>query len=125
MRIAHGGLCPVCHREARSFGWFNINYSVSNPRRFESLRWLCSRPCQDILHGRKGVIDHSENEKAAMLAGGDAGGAFLDGIGKTDLAQLTVEEWEAFLTRVIGGYCDTLRQIAQPASAETDEGIPF
>jgi Family of unknown function (DUF6511) len=71
------------------------------------------------------VIDHTANEKSALLAGGDAGGAFLDEIGKTDLAQLTVEEWEAFLTRVIGVYCDTLRQTAQPVSTETDEGIPF
>ena len=125
MRIAHGGLCPVCHREARGFGWFSINYSISNPRRFESLRWLCSRKCQDIFHGRKGVIDPSRNEKEAILAGGDAGGAWLDELGKTDLARLTVEEWETFLAKIIGGYCDALRRSAQPLSTEIDDGIPF
>ncbi len=64
------------------------------------------------------MIDQSENEKRALLAGGDAGGGFLDGIGKTDLARLTVEEWETFLEKIIGGYCDALRQAAQPVSSE-------
>jgi Family of unknown function (DUF6511) len=71
------------------------------------------------------VIDPTRNEMEAMRAGGDAGGAFLDEIGKTDLALLTGEEWETFLTRVIGGYCETLRQSAQPLSTEIDDGDHF
>jgi len=71
------------------------------------------------------VIDQSGNEKHAMLAGGDAGGGYLDTIGKTDLAQLTVGEWETFLEKIICGYCDALRKSAQPLSTETDDGIPF
>lgn len=71
------------------------------------------------------MIDQTANEKQAMLAGGDAGGAYLDGLGKTDLALLTVQEWETFLAKVVGGYCDALRQSAQPLSAEIDDGIPF
>lgn len=71
------------------------------------------------------MIDQTVNERQAMRAGGDAGGAYLDGLGKTDLALLTVEEWETFLEKIVGGYCDALRQSAQLLSTAQDDGVPF
>lgn len=39
----------------------------------------------------------SKIEKEALFVGGEAGGAYLDHIGKSDLATLTGEEWFEFL----------------------------
>lgn len=48
-----------------------------------------------------------------VAEGGNLGGAYLDAIGKTDLATLTAEEWETFCAKVIAG-----------AFGQTDQ-IPF
>ena len=39
------------------------------------------------------MIDPTPNEHAAMAAGGDAAGAYLESLGKSDLAALTTPEW--------------------------------
>ena len=41
-------------------------------------------------------------DRNAVLRAGDMAGQYLDEIGKTDLATLTSQEWEAFLFRVVG-----------------------
>jgi hypothetical protein len=48
-------------------------------------------------------------ERQSMLAAGDKAGAYLDSIGKTDLAQLTAEEWEAFLAHAFNAFGDEMR----------------
>lgn len=42
-------------------------------------------------------------DERAVLRGGEVGGQYLDDIGKTDLADLSKEEWATFLTKVVGG----------------------
>ena len=106
------GLCVVCHREPRGFGWFDARFKVSDPRRDLTRRRLCSRTCQDICHRRRGMIEPTPNEQAAMAAGGDAAGAFLESLGKTDLAALTTPEWRQLIEIVVTGYCDKLRELA-------------
>ena len=64
------------------------------------------------------MINPTEHETAAVWQGGCAGGAYLEEIKKTDLAKLTVEEWETFLAKIVGGYCDALRHAALPVSSE-------
>ena len=83
-----------------------------DPRRDRSRRRLCSRACQDICHRRRGMIDPTPNEQAAMAAGGDAGGAYLESLGKSDLATLSPAEWRQLIEIVVTGYCDTLRDLA-------------
>ncbi len=107
-------LCAVCRREPRGFGWFDAIYRVSDPRRDRSTRELCSMRCQDICHRRRGMIDPTPNEIAAMRAGGQAAGEYLESIGKTDLAVLTEAEWLTLLEVVITAYQDELaRQLDQ------------
>ena len=53
----HPGLCAVCRREPRGFGWFDARYRISDARRDTSRRRLCSRLCQDLCHRRRGMID--------------------------------------------------------------------
>ena len=58
------------------------------------------------------MIDPTPNEKSAMTHGGQMGGEYLDSLGKTDLATLTVLEWDCFIETVVTGYCDHLRELA-------------
>ena len=108
------GLCAVCRREPRGFGWFDANFPVADPRRDLSRRRLCSRACQDICHRRHGMIDPTPNEEAAMTAGGDAAGAYLESLGRSDLATLSPAQWRQLIEIVVTGYCDTLRELAGP-----------
>lgn len=49
-------------------------------------------------------------EIGAALAGGDAGGMYLDEIGVTDLSKLDGDQWREFLRRVICGFETTMRK---------------
>ena len=52
-----------------------------------------------------------EYEGRALEDGGNAGGEYLDSIGKTDLAQLKPEEWSTFLGCILQGYAESMREI--------------
>ena len=122
------GLCAVCRREPRGFGWFDANFPVADPRRDLSRRRLCSRACQDICHRRHGMIDPTPNEEAAMTAGGDAAGAYLESLGRSDLATLSPAQWRQLIEIVVTGYCDTLRELAAQDRGRLDgmaERIPY
>jgi hypothetical protein len=106
------GLCAVCRREARGLGWFDAGFRVADPRRDRSRRRLCGRLCQDICHRRRGMIDPTPNEAAALEAGGAAAGAWLESLGRSDLAALSPEEWRTLIELAVTGYCDALRELA-------------
>lgn len=74
------------------------------------------------------MIDPTPNEKAAMDNGGRMGGEYLESICKTDLAALTVAEWDCFVEAVVTGYCDHLRDLAARDRARLDfmtAEVPF
>jgi hypothetical protein len=53
-------------------------------------------------------------EMVARTDAGEKAGAVLDEIGKTDLAELTAEQWQRFLTTVIHEFGESLRrQVAE------------
>ena len=58
------------------------------------------------------MIDPTPNERAAMAHGGAMGGEYLDSLGKTDLTQLSLEEWQTLIDVIVTGYCDHLRDLA-------------
>jgi hypothetical protein len=113
-------ICPVCRREARFWGWLNANLGVGHPGRDRSRRRLCSRVCQDICHRRRGMVDPTEHEVAAMRAASPLAGEFIDSLGKTDLAQFTEHEWLTLIEVIVTAYVETLQQLA----AESDEEAP-
>lgn len=57
-------------------------------------------------------------EKTAIEAGGAAGGAYLESIGKTDLATLTAAEWATFCAALFEATCADLRR-------QADDWVPF
>src|SRR5262245_32930919 len=106
------GVCAVCRREPRGFGWFDARYRISDPRRDASRRELCSSLCQDLFHRSTGMIDPTPNERAAVLRGGEVAGQYLDRLGRTDLAQLSVEEWHTLIEVIVTGFFDHLQAAA-------------
>ncbi len=70
------------------------------------------------------MIDPTPNERAAMTAGGMAGGEYLESIAKTDLVALTETEWDIFVETVVTGYCDHLRELAAKDRKRLDAMAP-
>ncbi len=58
------------------------------------------------------MIDPTPNEQAAMIAGGNAAGEYLESLAKSDLATLSPAEWRQLIEIVVTGYCDTLLELA-------------
>jgi len=74
------------------------------------------------------MIDPTPNEKAAMEVGGEAGGAYLEELGKSDLAILSPDEWRMLIEVIVTGYCDTLRALADNDQEKLDgmtDKVPF
>ncbi|MTH96404.1 DUF6511 domain-containing protein [Roseibium sp. RKSG952] len=70
------------------------------------------------------MIDPTPNETEAMTVGGQEGGAFLESICKSDLATLSVTEWDQFIDVVVTGYCDHLRELAARDRTRLDGTVP-
>lgn len=70
------------------------------------------------------MIDPTPNEQAALHAGGAAAGAYLETLGKSDLARLSVEEWRTLIETVVTGYCDALRDLAARDGSRLDAMTP-
>ena len=58
------------------------------------------------------MIDPTPNEQDALNAAGQTAGEYLDSLGKTDLAEMEVSEWESLIESIITGYTDRLRELA-------------
>lgn len=85
--------CFICRREAFHFLKYKGQSVCGTCAPFSSL-------------GEKVITDC---EVDALEHGGMAGGEYLDSIGKTDLAELTEEQWGEFLGKVLEGYSDHMR----------------
>lgn len=109
--------CAVCRRQAGQWGY--------SPRAHSPILWLCSDPV--CLGSGSKVYTMSEREmtifeiKARNEAGAKAG-AYLDKIGRTDLGTLNEEEWFRFLTLVVTGFEDSLReQLCEPLALASSQ----
>ncbi len=74
------------------------------------------------------MIDPTPNEQDALNAGAQSGGAFLDTLGQTDLADLSLTDWQVFIEIIVTAYCDHLRELAardQDHIISMREGVPF
>jgi hypothetical protein len=74
------------------------------------------------------MIDPTPTEQAAMAAGGNGAGEYLESLAKSDLATLSPAEWRQLIEIVVTGYCDTLRELAAQDRDRLDgtaERIPF
>jgi hypothetical protein len=70
------------------------------------------------------MIDPTPNERAAILHGAGLAGEYLDSLGRTDMALLSVEEWHTLIEIVVTGYCDHLRSLAGQDRGRLDAMMP-
>lgn len=96
--------CGLCHRASTGFA-----FSAPGARPASFCSMLCSEVWM-VAHRRK--IELTRDEAAAALAGGKAAGTFLEQLGRTDMAQLTREEWGEFCSRLARGYFEELQRQA-------------
>lgn len=105
------GTCFICRRRSD-----NIGYS---PHDRAPIKWVCWECLDDTHNGirsklpkvyhmaRKQLDDY---ERRALEDGGNAGGSYLDSLGKSDMADLAPEEWSRFLGLVLQGYAESMRE---------------
>ena len=109
--------CAVCGRAT-----IGLAYQKPSHDRFNKppKRRACSMRCLDILFVKGGDVfqlHHFENQ--AIDAASDAAGEYLEKIGRSDLAQLSQEEWRALLQIIFVRSTATIQRL-------TEEGaVPF
>lgn len=99
--------CSVCKRAAVGLGY------LPDRRGANGVAWLCDDP--DCLSLGKAVYHMpskplNQFEVFSLADAGDEAGTFLEKIGKTDLAQLSQEEWSAFLKIILTTFEQKMRE---------------
>ena len=56
------------------------------------------------------MIDPNTHELNALSAAGTEGGAYVESLAKTDLAQFTAQEWATLVEVVVSAYLDSLHR---------------
>lgn len=97
------GTCFVCRRQDFGLGIFQ----------HERVGWLC-QVCADggtgVKAGAMPAWQFNRAEHAALGAAGEAAGAYLDGLGRTDLTQLHPDEWRHMLRLVVDEFGHAIRR---------------
>ena len=63
------------------------------------------------------MIDKDDEERTALQEAGQEGGAFVESLGRTELAAWTPEEWATLVEVIVTAYRDALFRAR--------DGIPF
>jgi Family of unknown function (DUF6511) len=113
-------ICPVCLREGRGFGWFDAQFGIGDPRRDQSRRWLCSQLCQEICHRRRGMIDPTRHERAAMDQAVAMAGEHIESLGRTDLMTWSPKEFASLIEVIVTASTDRLRELG-----DDDGEVPY
>ena len=117
-----GVLCAVCRRPARGFGWFD---PVQSKRPRPSV-WFCSMSCQGfwsrLAKERLGMVDLTEQERAAIRAAMKMVAEIMEEIGwETRLIDLTEPQVLTLIEVAVGGFQDAMLATAKADDTE----IPF
>lgn len=110
-------LCP-CGREASGFAYDPRLAGVSADPPIAS----CSYAHLKIISKSKGqIVPLTDTENKAVMATGPIAGEYLDKLGKTDLAQMSYEEWMDFVAHVCDSFLDERAKLFETQSG----GVPF
>lgn len=105
MKSAAAGCCAICRRAEQGAG-----YTAPGKQRVFRVTWACETDIELAGTVHKMKTDSLQRiERQALDAAGEKAGAFLDGLGRTDLGELTPEEWRAFLTTVLDEFGNEMR----------------
>ena len=94
----------ICRRDARGFSFEPRLIGVHAP----AVK-LCSRACQDITTRLRGMINPNIHEKNALADASAQGGAYVESLGRTELASWTPEEWATLIDIIVTRFQDALR----------------
>jgi hypothetical protein len=95
-------ICFICRRRAGANG-------VGSPRRQGWVCNACGIPLgKRVIHMSDEAFD--EFEISAIEEAGNEAGAYLDDLGKTDLATLTPDEWRHFLRTFLRAFETNVRR---------------
>ena len=97
------GTCFICKRR-------HDNLGVA-PHERAPVKWFCDAHLGNVNLKKAYHMRLDRFEEQALEDGGNAGGEYLDSLGRTDLADLAPEEWQHFLSLVLTGYADSMREI--------------
>ena len=117
-----GALCAVCGQLPHGFGWRD---PVRSKRPRPSV-WFCSMACQSDWTRRAragvGMVDLTEEERAAVTATMQRVALLMDEIGwGTQLAELTEAQVRALIEEAVEGFREAM---ADQARANAPE-VPF
>jgi len=101
------GVCGVCARQARGFGVCQLLGDGMNGLVVPLCDQIeCAVIARRTYHMSARAWTAAEQE--ALQTAGKNAGAYLDAIGKSDLAGLTGEEWRKFCETMIEGFSAAL-----------------
>ena len=63
------------------------------------------------------MIDKDDDERAALQEAGQEGGAYIESLGRTELATWSANEWAILVEVIVTAYQDALARLR--------DGIPF
>lgn len=58
------------------------------------------------------MIDPTDIEKQAMQKAGQYGGEYLEHLKKTDVGEMSVDEWATFVECIVTGYTESMQNAA-------------
>jgi len=101
--------CHICGRHALGVG---VGSDRGDPK------WLCAE-CVQIMEQIRNTRRFDPYEIDAVKAAGETAGEYLDGIDKTDLAELSEDEWRTFCRTLIDAFGVSMRKLIREGS------VPF
>jgi hypothetical protein len=104
-------VCACCGKRARGPTqphWLDMDLRNKETKELEECVAFCRTECMTtwIMKGTKTMIDPTAVELDILQSAGQAGGEYLDSIGKFNLEMLSEPEWFTFLQTIIGKYED-------------------
>jgi len=103
----HFATCGICGRRADGIG-----HAIDG--RMPAV-WVCNDCGPERARRVARMRDFDLYERKAFTLAAQRAGQFLDTIGKTDFACLTLEEYEAFLTTFQTHFVEEIRRLVEPA----------
>lgn len=102
--------CAACgkrHSGRVPAHWMEVDIRNTKTKALENCLAVCGWECMTTwIEGKTKVIDPTLVELDILQCAGQAGGEYLDSIGKFNLESLSGDEWMTFLQAIIGKYQD-------------------
>lgn len=101
-------VCRTCGKTAKGPiqpHWLDMDIRNPETKELEECAAFCRSECMTTWIGKQiTMIDPTKPELDALMLAGEAGGQYLESLGRYDLSALAPDEWITFLSCVISKY---------------------